>query len=117
MAFYFRADSVPELHGLGRFEQRRLTRAVFMRERMISTLVLAAVAYSSVYFVINPVVHHLLPEANNGSGTYMALLLVWVFALLGIRDVIMMNLLRPKIAAFRAKNQPVPAPQEVDVDA
>ncbi|GAB7126425.1 hypothetical protein JCM19000A_09320 [Silvimonas sp. JCM 19000] len=112
MAFYLRADSVPELHGLTRWEQRVLLRGTFVKERMISTLVLAVVAFLTVPFGINPLMHHLVPGVTNDSGVYMAVLVVWVFVLLGARDIVMMNLLRHKIAAHRAK-----APVTVQADA
>lgn len=105
--FYLRADSVPELHGLTRWEQRVLLRGTFfVKERMISTLVLAVVAFFlTVPFGINPLMHHLVPGVTNDSGVYMAVLVVWVFVLLGARDIVMMNLLRHKIAAHRAKRR------------
>jgi len=34
---------------------------------------------------------------------YAAILLAWLLLLMAIRDMVMMNILRPKIAAHRAK--------------
>ncbi|GGP26689.1 hypothetical protein [Silvimonas amylolytica] len=103
MAFYFRPDDVPELQGLTRWEQRVLLRGTFVKERLISTVVLLLAVLVSVQFGINPVLHVVAPQVTNNSFPYMAVLLVWLFVLIWLRDTVMMNFLRGKIAARRAQ--------------
>ncbi|MDR3427299.1 hypothetical protein [Silvimonas sp.] len=103
MAFYFRPDDVPELQGLTRWEQRVLLRGTFVKERLISTVVLLLIVLASVEFLVNPLVHQFVPGVSNSSLPYMAILLVWLFLLIWLRDTVMMNLLRNKIGARRAQ--------------
>ncbi len=104
--FYLRADSVPELHGLTRWEQRVLLRGTFcQRTHDFHPGAGGGGLFLTVPFGINPLMHHLVPGVTNDSGVYMAVLVVWVFVLLGARDIVMMNLLRHKIAAHRAKRR------------
>ncbi|WP_432719394.1 hypothetical protein R0381_000469 [Jeongeupia wiesaeckerbachi] len=105
MAFYFRADDVPELRGLSKWDQRVLLRGTFLKERSISTLVLLLIVIGSIQFVINPLVESLAPGFRNNSLGYAAVLIVWLLALMSTRDIVMMNILRPKIAAKRAQQQ------------
>ncbi|XZG69630.1 hypothetical protein ACTSKR_13370 [Chitinibacteraceae bacterium HSL-7] len=112
MAFYFRADDVPELDGLTRWEQRVLLRGTFLKERAMSTVFLLIAVIGSVQFVINPLLATHLPAVQNDSVKYVVVLLVWLFLLMWIRDVIMMNILRPKIAAKRAETAAQPVADE-----
>jgi uncharacterized membrane protein YkvI len=103
MAFYLRAESVPELAGLDKMQRRILLRGTFLKERLVSTLVLLGVIMLSVNFGINPLIQKLYPHLKNDQIGYVVILLAWLFLLMAIRDVVMMNILRPKIAAHRAK--------------
>jgi len=103
MAFYLRAESVPELAGLDKFQRRMLLRGTFLKERLVSTLVLLGVILLSVNFGINPLIQKFFPLLKNDQIGYAAILLAWLLLLMAIRDMVMMNILRPKIAAHRAK--------------
>ncbi|HSC81397.1 MAG TPA: hypothetical protein VLC08_13660 [Chitinolyticbacter sp.] len=103
MPFYFRADDVPELAGLTRWEQRMLLRGTFIKERAISTLFLLIAVIGSVQFVINPLIEQFQPGMRTNSLSYVVALLAWLFLLMWLRDVIMMNVLRPKLAIKRAE--------------
>ncbi|WP_028449107.1 hypothetical protein [Chitinibacter tainanensis] len=105
MTFYFRPDSVPELAGLSAWEQRVLLRGTFLRERAISTVILLLVVLASVQFALNPLMAALAPGLRNDSWSYAAILVVWLLALMKGRDIILMNLLRPKFAAKRAEQK------------
>jgi hypothetical protein len=109
MSFYFRPDNVPELADLSRWEQRVLLRGTFLKERAMSTLVLLVVVIASVQFVINPVLAAVWPDFQNNSVAYASVLVVWLVLLMWLRDVVMMNVLRPKIAAKRAEKVNAPA--------
>ncbi|SMC16033.1 hypothetical protein SAMN02745857_00080 [Andreprevotia lacus DSM 23236] len=102
MAFYLRADQVPELQGLTSWERRVLLRGTFLKERSISTVFLLVAAFGSIQFVINPLVRHLAPQLATNQIGYGIVLLAWVLILVTLRDIVMMNVLRPKIAAKRA---------------
>ncbi|WP_035052969.1 hypothetical protein [Andreprevotia chitinilytica] len=102
MAFYWKADQVPELQGLSRWEQRVLLRGTFLKERMISSLILLVVALGSVWGVIAPLLAKFAPGVQRDSFLFFAVMIVWLLVLIGLRDVVMMNILRPKIAAKRA---------------
>ena len=101
MTFYIRAENVPELAGMSKWERRVMLRGTFLKERTISTLALLVVVLASVNFVINPLLQAALPEVRNNSMPYMVILLAWLFLLMWVRDVILMNMLRPKIAQKR----------------
>ncbi|WP_169307282.1 hypothetical protein [Chitiniphilus eburneus] len=103
MTFYYRADDVPELKGLSRWEQRVLLRGTFIKERAVSTLVLLAVVIGTVQFGLNPLIEHLSPGLRNNTLPYAVVLLAWLFLLMWVRDVVMMNVLRPKISAKRVE--------------
>ncbi|WP_159674420.1 hypothetical protein [Andreprevotia sp. IGB-42] len=102
MAFYWKADEVPELQGLSRLEQRVLLRGTFLKERSMSTVALLVVAFASIEFVINPLVRSVAPQMTTSQMGYAGALIVWILLLMGVRDIVMMNILRPKIAAKRA---------------
>jgi uncharacterized membrane protein YpjA len=102
MAFYLRAEQVPELAGLDKWQRRQLLRGTFLKERMMSTLLLLGVILLSVNFGLNPLIMKFMPHLKNDQITYAVILLVWLFVLMAVRDIIMMNLLRPKIAAHLA---------------
>lgn len=102
MTFYFRSENVPELAGLSKWDRRVMLRGTFLKERVISTMVLLAVALLSMNFLFNPMLEALAPQIRSNSMPYLVLLLLWLFFLMWARDVVMMNLLRPKIAARRA---------------
>ncbi|AZN37637.1 hypothetical protein [Iodobacter ciconiae] len=110
MSFYFRPDNVPELDGLSRWEQRVLLRGTFLKERAMSTLVLLVVVIASVQFVINPVLASVWPDFQSNSIPYAGVLVVWLLLLMWLRDVVMMNVLRPKIAIKRAEKANVATP-------
>ncbi len=80
-----------------------LLRGTFLKERSISTMVLLGVVLASVNFVFNPLLQAYVPDVRSSSMLYMAILLGWLFLLMWVRDVVMMNWLRPKIAAKRAE--------------
>jgi hypothetical protein len=105
MTIYFRPDSVPELAGLNTWEQRVLLRGTFLRERAISTVVLLLAVLGSVQFVINPLLEQLMPTVRTDSVSYALILVVWLLALMKGRDIVLMNILRPKIAAKRAEQK------------
>lgn len=86
-----------------------MLRGTFLKERTISTLGLLVVVLASVNYLINPLLVAFAPQIRNNSMTYMLLLLVWLFLLMAIRDVVLMNILRPKIAAKRAADAAKPA--------
>ncbi|SFN58198.1 hypothetical protein SAMN05660284_01833 [Formivibrio citricus] len=102
MAFYIRSENVPELAGLSKWERRVMLRGTFMKERALSTLVLLGVVLVSVSYLFNPLLQSFAPQLRNNSFPYMVILLAWLFLLMWVRDVVMMNLLRRKIAAKRA---------------
>ncbi|MEN9657154.1 MAG: hypothetical protein RL571_619 [Pseudomonadota bacterium] len=103
MSFYFRPDNVPELDGLSRWEQRVLLRGTFLKERAMSTLVLLVLVIGSVQFLINPLLASIWPNFQSNSMAYGGVLVVWLLLLMWLRDVVMMNVLRPKIAIKRAE--------------
>lgn len=106
MTFYIRPENVPELAGLTKWERRVMLRGTFLKERTISTLILLVVVLAGTHFVLNPLLARYLPQMQSNSMPYMAILLVWLFLLMWVRDVVLMNLLRPKIAAKRAQARP-----------
>jgi hypothetical protein len=105
MTIYFRPDSVPELAGLNTWEQRVLLRGTFLRERAISTVVLLLAVLGSVQFVVNPLLGHFVPTLRTDSISYALVLVVWLLVLMKGRDIVLMNILRPKIAAKRAEQK------------
>ncbi|BCL76103.1 hypothetical protein JHS3_18390 [Jeongeupia sp. HS-3] len=105
MAFYFRADDVPELRGLSKWDQRVLLRGTFLKERAISTLLLLVLVIGSIQFVINPMLESFSPGFQHNTLAYAGVLIVWLLALMSARDIVMMNILRPKIAAKRVEQQ------------
>jgi fatty acid desaturase len=108
MSFYFRPDNVPELDGLSRWEQRVLLRGTFLKERAMSTLVLLVLVIASVQFMINPLLAAFWPGFQNNSVAYAGVLVGWLILLMWLRDVVMMNILRPKIAIKRAEKKNAP---------
>ncbi|MDR3414392.1 MAG: hypothetical protein P4L87_26100 [Formivibrio sp.] len=102
MTFYIRPENVPELTGLSKWERRAMLRGTFLKERSISTLVLLGVVLASVNYLVNPLLQQVAPDVRNNSMLYMVILLCWLFLLMWLRDVVLMNMLRPKIAAKRA---------------
>lgn len=102
MVFYIRSENVPELAGLSKWDRRVMLRGTFMKERALSTLVLLGVMLLTVNYLFNPLLQSLAPQVRNNSLPYVAVLLAWLFLMMWIRDVVVMNLLRPKIAARRA---------------
>lgn len=102
MTFYFRAEDVPELAGLSRWERRLLLHGGFIKERMISTAVLLVLALGGAWGVINPLLPRLFPSMGPDSLGYGMIVLAWLLFLIVGRNLVMMNLLRPKIAAYRA---------------
>lgn len=114
MTFYIRSEDVPELAGLSKWERRAMLRGTFLKERSISTLVLLGIVLGSVNYLLNPLIQAYAPDVRNNSMLYMVILLGWLFLLMWARDVVMMNLLRPKIAAKRAE---LAAKQAADADA
>ncbi|GAA5784828.1 hypothetical protein [Chitiniphilus shinanonensis] len=111
MTFYFRSDDVPELQGLSRWEQRVLLRGTFIKERAVSTLVLLLIVIGTVQFGLNPLIESLAPGLRNNTLPYASVLLVWLFLLMWLRDVVMMNVLRPKIGAKRVELEKAKAAQ------
>ncbi|MBE9610979.1 hypothetical protein [Chitinilyticum piscinae] len=103
MPFYLRPDQVPELQGLSKMEQRILLRGTFLKERAMSTVVLVVAILLTVQYALNPLIEHLSPGLRNSQWAYAAILLAWLFALMTARDIVLMNLLRPKFAAKRAE--------------
>lgn len=103
MAFYIRPDQVPELQGLNKMEQRILLRGTFLKERAISTVFLLIAIVGSVQFALNPVLQHAMPALRTDSMAYAGILIAWLFILMAVRDIILMNMLRPKFAAKRAE--------------
>lgn len=79
-----------------------MLRGTFLKERSISTLVLLGVVLASVNYLVNPLLQQVAPDVRNNSMLYMVILLCWLFLLMWLRDVVLMNMLRPKIAAKRA---------------
>ncbi len=102
MAFYIRSENVPELAGLSKWERRVMLRGTFLKERALSTLVLLGVVLVSVNYLFNPLLQSLAPQLRSNSLPYIVILLAWLFLVMWVRDVLMMNWLRPKIAARRA---------------
>lgn len=103
MTFYIRSEDIPELAGLSKWERRVMLRGTFLKERTISTLFLLVIVLASVNFVVNPLLVTYAPQVRTSSMPYAAILLIWLFLLMWIRDVVLMNMLRPKIAAKRAE--------------
>jgi hypothetical protein len=103
MALFFRPDDVPELQGLTSWEQRVLLRGTFLKERAMSTVFLLLAVLGSVQFVINPLLTQFAPAFRQNNMYYAGLLIVWLLFLMWARDVVMMNILRPKIAVKRAE--------------
>ncbi len=103
MAFYLRPDQVPELQDLSKMEQRILLRGTFLKERAISTVFLLVIIVASVQFALNPLLQHFMPTLRNDSMVYAGILIAWLFILMNVRDIILMNMLRPKFAAKRAE--------------
>lgn len=103
MSFYIRPDDVPELQGLTRWEQRVLLRGTFIKERAMSTVFLLLAVLGSVQFVINPLVDRYAPQIRDENMIYAGILVAWLLFLMWARDVVMMNILRPKIAVKRAE--------------
>ncbi|WP_028455786.1 hypothetical protein [Chitinilyticum litopenaei] len=103
MSFYLRPDQVPELQGLSKMEQRILLRGTFLKERAMSTVVLLLVIIGSIQFGINPLIEQLLPTVRTDSMLYAGILIAWFLLLMTVRDIVMMNVLRPKFAAKRAE--------------
>ncbi len=114
MTIYFRSENVPELADLSSLERRVMLRGTFLKERTLSSLVLMFVVLGSVHFIINPLLIALLPVVRNNSFFYMAVLVSWLILMMRVRDVVLMNMLRPKIAAKRAE---AVARQAVGTDA
>lgn len=114
MTFYLRAETVPELAGLSKTERRMMLRGTFLKERMFSTLALLAVVLGSVNYGLTPLLQKFLPQLRNDQVLYMVILLGWLFFLMWVRDVVMMNLLRPKIAVRRAKQLAKPDEHAAD---
>lgn len=114
MAFYIRSEDVPELDGLSKWERRVMLRGTFLKERTISTLVLLVVVLATVNFIVNPLLMAFLPQVRNNSMPYALILLVYLFVLMWVRDVVLMNVLRPKIAAKRAADAAKQAEQPAD---
>ncbi len=75
----------------------------FLKERVLSTLVLLVVVWVLIDGFFNPFLQSVAPQIRNDSLPYMAMLLIFLFAMMRVRDVVMMNILRPKIAAKRAE--------------
>ena len=103
MTIYFRPDDVPELQGLTSWEQRVLLRGTFLKQRAMSTVFLLLAVLGSVQFIINPLLEKLAPAIRVNNLYYAAILIAWLLLLMWGRDVVMMNLLRPKIAEKRAE--------------
>ncbi len=103
MSFYIRPDDVPELQGLDRWEQRVLLRGTFIKERAMSTVFLLLAVLGSVQFVINPLIDRYAPQIRTENMLYGGILVGWLLLLMWLRDTIMMNILRPKIALKRAE--------------
>ncbi|UXY14726.1 hypothetical protein N8I74_15580 [Chitiniphilus purpureus] len=116
MAFYFRADDVPELQGLSAWEQRVLLRGTFIKERAVSTLLLLGIVIASVQFAINPLIERFFPALRSDTLPYAGLLLCWLFLLIWLRDTVMMNVLRPKIAVKRVELEKARAGQAAAQD-
>ncbi|QLG88401.1 hypothetical protein HQ393_09155 [Chitinibacter bivalviorum] len=105
MTIYFRPDSVPELAGLSSWEQRVLLRGTFLRERAISTVVLLLAVLGSVQFAINPLLERFAPTIRTDSVIYAVILVIWLLLLMKGRDIVLMNMLRPKFAVKRAEQK------------
>jgi hypothetical protein len=103
MSFYIRPDDVPELQGLTRWEQRVLLRGTFIKERAMSTVFLLLAVLGSVQFAINPLLERYAPQIRTENMLYAGILVAWLLFLMWFRDTVMMNILRPKIAAKRAE--------------
>lgn len=103
MAIYFRSEDVPELAGLSKWERRVLLRGTFLKERTLSSLALMLVVLGSVHFIINPILISHFPGVRESAGLYLVILVGWLLLWMVVRDIVMMNYLRPKIAAKLAE--------------
>lgn len=81
-----------------------MLRGTFLKERTLSTIILLCIVLGSVNYVLNPLLIAYMPDVRNNSVIYMGILLGWLFLLMWVRDVVLMNHLRPKIANKRAEN-------------
>ena len=80
-----------------------MLRGTFLKERTVSTIALLCIVLGSVNYVLNPLLIAYMPDVRNNSVIYMGILLGWLFLLMWVRDVILMNYLRPQIASKRAE--------------
>lgn len=103
MTIYFRSEDIPELAGLSKWERRVFLRGTFLKERTLSSLALMFIVLGSVHFILNPLLMSNFPQLRESSMLYLAILIGWLLLWMGVRDIVMMNLLRPKIAARRAE--------------
>lgn len=103
MSFYIRPDDVPELQGLTRWDQRVLLRGTFLKERAMSTVFLLLIVLGSVQYLVNPLIDRFAPHIRAENVIYAGILVAWLLFLMWARDVVMMNILRPKLAAKRAE--------------
>ncbi|MGL4996983.1 MAG: hypothetical protein ACRC6G_12530, partial [Deefgea sp.] len=83
--------------------QRVLLRGTFIKERAMSTVFLLLAVLGSVQYVINPLIDRYAPHIRAENMMYAGILIVWLLFLMWFRDMVMMNILRPKIAIKRAE--------------
>ncbi len=103
MTIYFRSEDIPELAGLSKWERRVFLRGTFLKERTLSSMVLMIVVLGSVHFIINPILMSQFPGIRESSMLYLVILVSWLLLWMLVRDIVMMNFLRPRIAAKRAE--------------
>lgn len=76
-----------------------LLRGTFLKERTVSSLVLMFVVLASVHFIVNPILMSQFPGVRESAALYLVILVGWLLLWMWVRDIVMMNVLRPKIAA------------------
>ncbi len=69
----------------------------------MSSMILLLVVLGSVHFIINPILMNNFPGVRENATLYLVILVGWLFLWMKVRDVVMMNILRPKIAIKRAE--------------